>query len=65
MNLNEESRITLEYTCSCCSAIIDGYEAIDPFVIDDEIFCITCASDLTNLRFQGEIEGVSIKTKKL
>lgn len=51
--MNEEARITEEYTCECCGSIIDGYEAIDPFVIDGKIFCLYCASDLVTLRFHG------------
>ena len=63
--MNEEARITKEYQCECCDKIIDGYEAIDPFVIDGRIFCIVCASDLTTLRMNEYINGVSDKTKKL
>ena len=63
--LNEEARITEEYQCDACGKIIDGYAALDPCIVDGRIFCDSCASDLTTLRFDGEIEGVSIKPKKL
>ena len=63
--MNEESRIEETYQCDACYAIIGGYEAIDPFVIDGRTFCITCASDLTTLRMEQYINGVSSKTKKL
>ena len=63
--MNEESRIEETYQCDACYAIIGGYEAIDPFVIDGRVFCITCASDLAYLRMEQYINGVSSKTKKL
>lgn len=63
--MDEEARITDEYQCECCGTIIDGYETIDPFIIDDRIFCIVCASDLTTLRMHEYVNGVSNRTKKL
>ena len=51
--MNEEARIEEEYDCTCCGDLIDGYEAIDPFIIDGQVFCLYCASDLTTLRFEG------------
>ena len=62
--MNEEARITEEYNCECCSQIINGYEAIDPFEIEGKIFCLYCASDLTTLRFEGYLRQAD-KTKAL
>ncbi len=61
----QEARIEEEYQCAACPAIIDGYEAIDPFVIEDDVYCIVCASDLVNLRFHGYIDKVALKTDKM
>ena len=61
--LNEEARITEEYQCDACGKIIDGWAALDPCIIDGEIFCDSCASDLTTLRFDGAIEGISNTTQ--
>ena len=62
--LNEEARIEESYQCESCGAIIDGYEAIDPFVLDYKMFCLYCASDLATLRMQGYLKQ-SDKTKDL
>lgn len=62
--MNEEARITEEYECACCKGVINGYEAIDPFVIDNQVFCLYCASDLTSLRMQGYLRQTD-KTKVL
>lgn len=63
--MNEEARIEEEYQCDACGKIIDGWDALDPFIIDDRLFCLECASDLTTLRMHEYINGVSDKTKKL
>lgn len=65
MNLNEEARIREEFTCEGCHRTVDGIAALDPCIIDGRLFCDSCANDLTTLRFDGAIERVSIKTKKL
>ena len=62
--MNEEARITEEYDCTCCGDLINGYEAIDPFIINDQVFCLYCASDLTTLRFEGYLRQAD-KTKAL
>lgn len=62
---NEESRIEEEHQCEACGSWITGYEAIDPFIIDGRVFCITCASNLTVLRIEEYISSVSNKTKNL
>ena len=62
--LNEEARITEVFECTCCGDVIDGYEAIDPFVIGGQVFCLYCASDLTTLRMEGYLRQ-SDKTDKL
>lgn len=62
--LNEEARIEEEYQCECCGAIIDGYEALDPFIIDYKMFCLYCASDLATLRMNGYLRQAD-KTKAL
>lgn len=63
--LNEESRIEEEYQCDACGKIVDGYEAIDPFIIDGRLFCLECASNLVTLRMDEIIGRVADKTKKL
>ena len=64
--LNEEARMEADFDnieCACgCGRYVNEF---DPCCIDGELFSDHCASDLVNLRFQGEIEGVAIKTKKL
>ena len=60
----EEDRIQEQYICDCCGKTIDGYEAIDPFVIDYKMFCLYCASDLANLRMHGYLRQAD-KTKPL
>ena len=60
----EEARIEESYECSCCGDLIDGYEAIDPFIIDSQVFCLYCASDLTTLRMHGYLRQAD-KTKAL
>jgi len=60
----EEARITEQYQCDCCGAIISGHEAIDPFVLDYKMFWLWCASDLSSLRMQGYLKQAD-KTKDL
>ena len=62
--MREEARITEEYNCECCKDLIDGWEAIDPFIIGGQVFCLYCASDLTTLRFEGYLRQAD-KTKAL
>ena len=63
--LNEESRVTEEFTCRSCGEHISGYAAIDPVEIDEYFFCEHCANDYVSLRIDGYLDKVSLKTKKL
>ena len=63
-SLIEEARIEEEYQCSCCDKTIDGFNAIDPFIIAGMVFCLYCASDLTTLRMKGYLRQAD-KTKNL
>ena len=64
--MNEEARMEADFKnieCACgCGRYVNEF---DPICIDGELFSDHCASDLVNLRFQGYVEGVSTKTKKL
>ena len=48
--------------CKCCG---EPFDEEDPCIIDGHVFCDHCASDVMQLRFDGYIEEVSVKTKKL
>lgn len=64
-SMNEEAQISIECQCEACKAWITGPEALDPCIIEDNILCDLCASNLTLLRIDGVLRGAAERTKYL